>query len=131
MRHRLFRLAVIAVAAVGLSANAASATTHADTRANACPKGYFCLFEGEHGTGRILLAEDAHITKDGFTLRELDDIEPPIHPRSAFDPLPNDFGCIVRLNDQPNFAGDEQETDSYGLHELDGRRVGSLTPDCG
>ncbi|GAB2703815.1 peptidase inhibitor family I36 protein [Kitasatospora kifunensis] len=130
MRHRLFRLAVITVAAVGLSANAASATS-ADTRVADCPKGHFCLFEGPRGTGRILLDEDAHITQDGFNLRTLEDIEPPIHPLSAFDPLPDDFGCIVRLNDQPHFRGEEQETDSYGIHELDGRRVASLTSDCG
>ncbi|MGF1427068.1 peptidase inhibitor family I36 protein [Kitasatospora sp. LaBMicrA B282] len=87
MRRRAARLAAVALAALGLSA-AATPATFADTRATACPKGYFCLFEGPHGTGRLLLAEDAHITKDGFHLRELDDIEPPIHPRSAFDPSP-------------------------------------------
>jgi len=41
--------------------------------------------------------------------------------RRAFD-----FGCIVRLNDRPNFDGDEQEVDGFGNHELDGRRVASL-----
>lgn len=48
MRHRRFRLAVIAVAAVGLSANAASATTRADAgpSAQVCKEGYFCLWEG-------------------------------------------------------------------------------------
>ncbi|MDH6126080.1 hypothetical protein [Kitasatospora sp. GP82] len=132
MRNRALRLAVMVMATIGLSATAASAT-YADTAAHTlkCKKGYFCLFEGPHQTGRVLLAEDAHVTKDGFDLRQLDDIEPPIHPQSARNPLPDDFGCIVRLNDQPNFAGDEQEVSGIGDHELDGRRVASLTPDCG
>ncbi|MFC5187602.1 peptidase inhibitor family I36 protein [Actinomadura harenae] len=130
MRYRAARLAVVSLAAFGFAAATASASS-ADARAAKCPKGHFCLFAGPGGTGKVLLDEDAHITKGGFQLRELDDIEPPIFPRSAFDPLPDDFGCIVRLNDQPNFQGDEQETDSHGLHELDGRRVASLTSDCG
>ncbi|MBD0695022.1 hypothetical protein [Streptomyces sp. CBMA123] len=58
-------------------------------------------------------------------------LEPPIFPRSAVDPLPDDFGCIIRLNDQPRFAGDEQELNGFGPHQLDGRRAGSLTTDCG
>ncbi|MGW2250728.1 peptidase inhibitor family I36 protein [Kitasatospora sp. NPDC001660] len=133
MRHRLLRVALASAAALGLAVAAAPAV-HADPAAPAaahCPKGHLCLFEGPHQTGRILLDEDAHITKDGFNLRELDDIEPPIHPRSAVNPLPDDFGCIIRLNDRPNFGGDEQELTGFGKHELDGRRVASLTPDCG
>ncbi|MFF2148608.1 peptidase inhibitor family I36 protein [Kitasatospora sp. NPDC058190] len=133
MRHRLLRVALACSAALGLAAATAPAV-HADPAAPAaarCPKGHLCLFEGPHQTGRILLDEDAHITKDGFQLRELDDIEPPIFPRSAVNPLPDDFGCIIRLNDQPHFGGDEQELVGFGKHELDGRRVASLTSDCG
>ncbi|MFF2078883.1 hypothetical protein ACFVXG_29540 [Kitasatospora sp. NPDC058162] len=133
MRHRLFRVALASAAALGL-ATATAPAVHADPAAPAaahCAKGHLCLFEGPHQTGRILLDEDAHITKSGFQLRELDDIEPPIHPLSAVNPLPDDFGCIIRLNDEPHFGGDEQELVGIGRHELDGRRVGSLTSDCG
>ncbi|MFB7664676.1 peptidase inhibitor family I36 protein [Kitasatospora sp. NPDC056138] len=132
MRHRAIRLAVVAATASGLAATTAPAT-HADTgRApEQCRKGYFCLWEGPHQTGRLLFAEDAHVTKEGFRLAEQDDIEPSVHPRSARNPLPDDFGCIVRLNDRPDFGGDEQEVAGFGDHELDGRRVGSLTSDCG
>ncbi len=133
MRHRLFRVALASAAALGLAAATAPAVHANPTGPDAvrCPEGYFCLFEGPHQTGRVLLAEDAHIMADSFQLDELDDIEPPIFPRSARNPLPGDFGCIVRLNDGPNFGGDEQEVSGFGNHELDGRRVGSLTPDCG
>ncbi|MET8627412.1 peptidase inhibitor family I36 protein [Kitasatospora sp. NPDC004669] len=130
VRHRLLRAALASAAALGLAAVTAPAV-HADPAATGCPRGYFCLFEGPHQSGRVLLAENAHITKDGFQLRELDGIEPPIFPRSARNPLPDGAGCIVRLNDRPHFAGDEQEVVGFGNHELDGRRVGSLTPDCG
>ncbi|MEV4443123.1 hypothetical protein AB0K09_29770 [Streptomyces sp. NPDC049577] len=137
MRHSLSRPAAALSAALsltlGLAALAAPAS-HAATPGPSkprCPKGHFCLFEGPHQTGRVLLDEDAHVTRTGFRLRELDDIEPPIHPKSARNPLPDAFGCIVRLNDRQHFAGDEQEVDHYGDAELDGRRVGSLTPDCG
>ncbi|WP_344635276.1 peptidase inhibitor family I36 protein [Kitasatospora cystarginea] len=120
------------MSAIGLALTTAPAG-HADTADGAaqCRKGYFCLFEGPHQTGRVLLAEDAHVTRNGFDLRELDDIAPAVHPRSVRNPVPDGFGCIVRLNDKPNFAGEEQEVSGYGDHELDGRRVGSLTPDCG
>ncbi|GGM81546.1 hypothetical protein GCM10012275_60260 [Longimycelium tulufanense] len=130
MSRRATRLVAATVAMLGLSPAFAPAAS-AGSPVPSCKEGYFCLFEGPHQTGRVLLAEDAHIATDGFNLRELDDIEPPIFPRSARNPLPNDFGCIVRLNDRPHFAGDEQEVDGFGNHELDGRRVGSLTPDCG
>ncbi|MER7846473.1 peptidase inhibitor family I36 protein [Kitasatospora sp. NPDC096077] len=130
MRHRLLRAALACSAALGLAAATAPAA-HAMPTAARCPKGHLCLWEGPHMTGRLLFNEDAHITKDGFNLREIDDIEPPIFPRSAVDPLPDDFGCIIRLNDQPNFGGAEQELDKFGPHELDGRRVASITPDCG
>ncbi|GGU63433.1 hypothetical protein GCM10010502_13050 [Kitasatospora aureofaciens] len=130
VRHRLLRAALASAAAIAL-ATATAPAVHAMPTAPRCPKGHLCLFDGPHQTGRILLNEDAHVTSEGFSLRELDDIEPPIHPRSAVAPLPNDFGCIIRLNDQPHFAGDEQELAHFGPHELDGRRVGSLTPDCG
>jgi Peptidase inhibitor family I36 len=134
MHHRVIRLAVIAVAAIGcLSVNTASATPQADAdrAAKTCKKGYFCLWSGPHQTGRLLFAEDAHVTKDSFRFPDRDDIEPPIYPRSAYNPLLDDFGCIVRLNDQPHFAGDEQEVAGFGNQELDGRRVASITSDCG
>ncbi|MEV6977670.1 hypothetical protein [Kitasatospora sp. NPDC093806] len=133
MRHQLFRVALASAAALSLAAATAPAV-HASPAAPVaahCPKGFLCLYEGPHQTGRILLKENAHIRKDGFTLRELGDIEPPIHPFSTFNPLPDDFDCIIRLNDEPNFAGDEQELVGFGKHELDGHRVGSLTADCG
>ncbi|MFJ2607663.1 peptidase inhibitor family I36 protein [Streptomyces sp. NPDC091279] len=132
MSPRLVRLALAATAALGMAATAAPAT-HADTgdRALRCERGYFCLWEGPHQTGRLLFAEDAHVTSEGFRFPDRDDIEPPIHPRSARSPLPDDFGCIVRLNDRPDFAGDEQEIDHVGNAELDGRRVASITSDCG
>ncbi|MFH8387821.1 peptidase inhibitor family I36 protein [Kitasatospora sp. NPDC018058] len=131
MRHRFTRVALTSAAAIGLAAATAPAT-HAESLAAAgCPKGYFCLFEGPHQTGRVLLAENAQVTKGSFHLRELDDIEPPIFPKSVRNPIPDTFGCIVRLNDQPTFGGAEQEVSGFGNHELDGGRVGSLTPDCG
>ncbi|MGK4580546.1 hypothetical protein [Kitasatospora sp. HPMI-4] len=120
------------MATVGLAATTAS-TAGADP-ANGeltCEKGYFCLFEGPHQSGRVLLAEDAHVTKTGFGLRELDDLGPAVRPKSVRNPIPDGFGCIVRLNDRPHFAGDEQEVSGFGDHELDGRPVGSLTSDCG
>lgn len=129
------RLTLLATAALSLAAVAAPAA-HADTAATqtvpqACKKGYFCLFEGPHGTGRVLYAANPHITRTGFKLPEEADIEPPVLPRSVRNPLPDAFGCIVRLNDRPDFAGEEQEVSGFGVHELDGRRVASLTPDCG
>ncbi|MFI9271158.1 peptidase inhibitor family I36 protein [Kitasatospora sp. NPDC052896] len=130
MRHPVARLTVSTLLTFGLSAAFAPAV-QAEPNAAACKQGYLCLFEGPQQTGRVLLAVDAKVTKTGFDLRELDDIEPAIFPRSVRNPLPDGFGCIVRLNDRPDFAGEEQEVSGYGNHELDGRRVGSLTPDCG
>jgi Peptidase inhibitor family I36 len=95
-----------------------------------CKDGYFCLFEGPNQTGKVLYAKDVHMTEHAMTPPEEGDIEPPIFPRSARNPIPDDIGCIARLNDQPNFEGDEQEI-GFGNHELDGRRVASITVDCG
>ncbi|MBB4894167.1 hypothetical protein FHS39_003201 [Streptomyces olivoverticillatus] len=138
------RLTLLATAALSLAAVVAAPAAHADTAApqtrlqtwpqtqpQACKKGYFCLFEGPHGTGRVLYAANPHITRTGFKLQEEADIEPSVFPRSVRNPLPDTFGCIVRLNDRPGFAGEEQEVSGFGDHELDGRRVASLTPDCG
>ncbi|KJK58683.1 peptidase inhibitor family I36 protein [Saccharothrix sp. ST-888] len=130
MRHRVIRLAVVATATFGLAATTASGT-YADHAAKQCKEGYFCLWEGPHQTGRLLFAEDAQVTQEGFQFPDQDGIEPPIYPQSARNPLPDDFGCIVRLNDLPQFEGDEQEVSDFGDHELDGSRVGSLTSDCG
>jgi hypothetical protein len=130
VRHRLFRATLASAAALGFGAATAPAADAAPAAAD-CPRGYFCLFEGPHQSGRVLLAEDAHVTKGSFQLRELDATEPSTLPRSVRNPIPDSFGCIVRLNDQPHFAGDEQEVSGFGNHELDGRRVGSLTADCG
>ncbi|MFJ1747992.1 peptidase inhibitor family I36 protein [Streptomyces sp. NPDC088116] len=134
MHHRVISLAVTVAAVIGcLSVNTASASPVTDTghAAKTCKKGYFCLWSGPHQTGRLLFAEDAHVTEEGFGFPDRDDIEPPIHPRSAYNPLLDDFGCIVRLNDRPYFQGDEQEVAGFGNQELDGRRVASITSDCG
>lgn len=71
------------------------------------------------------------MTDEGFQFPDRDDIEPPIHPLSARNPVPDDFGCVIRLNNQPKFAGEEQELAGSGDHELDGHRVASITTDCG
>lgn len=94
-------------------------------------EGYFCLFEGPGQTGKVLYAKDAKVTEESFELPDENDIEPPIFPRSVHNPIPDDFGCLVRLNDEPHFRGDEQNVPGFGNHELDGRRVASLTVDCG
>ncbi|MFJ9844691.1 peptidase inhibitor family I36 protein [Kitasatospora sp. NPDC101155] len=130
MRRRLLRATLACSAALGLAAATAPAV-HADPAAVRCPRGYFCLFEGPHESGRVLLSENAHVTKNGFQLRDFDDIEPPTRPLSVHDPLPDDLGCIIRLNDQPHFAGQEQEASGFGNHELNGSRVASVTTDCG
>ncbi|KAA2255246.1 hypothetical protein F0L68_28930 [Solihabitans fulvus] len=126
------RRAAAALALPLLTVGLTAAAGHADAaRELTCEPGYLCLFAGPHGTGRVLYAADAHVTSDWFTLADAEDIEPPIFPRSVRDPLPDGFGCTVRLDDQPNLAGTGWEVGDLGVDELTGARVASLAPICG
>ncbi|MCC2279401.1 hypothetical protein LKL35_28795 [Streptomyces sp. ET3-23] len=131
MSRRALRLGLAAMTAIGLTASAAPAATAAESTATTCHKGEFCLFSGAHQTGKVLYRVDAKVTKNGFTFPEVDALDPVITPRSAYNPIPDDFGCIVRLNDRTHFAGSEQEIDGFGAKELSGAPVGSMVSDCG
>ncbi|WP_438490235.1 hypothetical protein [Streptomyces sp. S186] len=130
MSYGAIRLALAALTAVGLSTSAAPAATASDA-SNACRKGEFCLFSGPHQTGQVLYRLNVKVTKAGFTFPEVDSFDPVIKPLSARNPIPDTFGCIVRLNDKAHFAGSEQEIDGFGDKELSGAPVASMTPDCG
>ncbi|RLU81354.1 hypothetical protein CTZ27_32995 [Streptomyces griseocarneus] len=126
---RLGRLGLAVVTVAGLAVSVApAAQASAPVK---CRKGDFCLFGGPHRTGKVLYRIDVKVTRTGFSFPEVDALEPPVVPRSAYNPLPDSFGCIVRLNDKAHFAGDEQEIQGFGDAELSGAPVGSLTPDCG
>lgn len=129
MCQRLIRLILAAVSALGLSF-AAGPMAHAAPRLS-CGKSDFCLFEGPHQTGKVLYKVHVTFGQGSFDFPTVDDIEPPIHPLSARNPLLDEFGCVVRLDDLPNFAGNEQELDAHGDAELSGARVASITDDCG
>lgn len=132
MSRRVLRLGLAAMTTIGLTASvapAADATTA--TESGACRKGEFCLFRGPHQTGKILYRVNVKVTKTGFNFPEVDALDPVTTPRSAYNPIPNDFGCIVRLNDKTHFAGSEQEIDGFGAKELSGAPVGSMVSDCG
>lgn len=132
MSRRALRLGLAAMTVIGLTATAAPAATAAGSGADStCRKGEFCLFSGTHQTGKILYRVNVKVTKTGFTFPEVDALDPVIMPRSAYNPIPNDFGCIVRLNDRTHFAGSEQEIDGFGAKELNGAPVGSMVSDCG
>ncbi|UJB44878.1 hypothetical protein [Streptomyces sp. A1-5] len=133
MSYGVIRLGLAALTVIGLSASANPTASAADvaTASNACHKGEFCLFSGAHQTGQILYRLNVKVTKTGFTFPEVDKLDPVIKPLSARNPIPDTFGCIVRLNDKAHFAGSEQEIDGFGDKELSGAPVGSMTPDCG
>ncbi|MBD0746763.1 hypothetical protein [Streptomyces sp. CBMA152] len=133
MSHRALRLGLAALAVIGLSATVAPAAsaTDASEAPHACHKSEFCLFSGPHQSGQVLYRLNVKVTKTGFTFPEVDSLDPAIKPMSARNPIPDSFGCIVRLNDKPHFAGDEQEISGFGDTELTGAPVGSITPDCG
>ncbi|MFI9722136.1 hypothetical protein ACIHFE_21140 [Streptomyces sp. NPDC052396] len=129
MLPRALALSLAAVTALGLSAAAAPAASAAPSAT--CHKGDFCLFSGAHQTGEVLYRVPVKVTRTGFSFPDVDALEPLVAPRSAHNPLPDSFGCVVRLNDKPHFAGSEQEIDGFGDRELTGAPVGSLTVDCG
>lgn len=129
MPTRAIGLALTTIAATGLLLAQAPATQA--TPPSECRSTDFCLFSGHHQTGKVLYRLDVKVTEDGFTFPEVDDLEPMIKPLSAYNPIPNSFGCIIRLNNKPHFAGEEQEIDGFGHAELTGAPVGSITPDCG
>ncbi|EST18748.1 hypothetical protein [Streptomyces roseochromogenus] len=132
MSHRALRIGLAALTVIGLTATAApAASADASEASNACRKGEFCLFSRPHQTGQVLYRLDAKVTKTGFNFPEADSLDPVIKPLSAHNPIPDSFGCIVRLNDQPHFAGSEQEISGSGDKELTGAPVASITPDCG
>ncbi|MEK2474383.1 hypothetical protein [Streptomyces noursei] len=133
MSYGAIRLGLAALTVIGLSASANPTASAVDvaTASNACHKGEFCLFSGAHQTGQILYRLNVKVTKTGFTFPEVDKLDPVIKPLSARNPIPDTFGCIVRLNDKAHFAGSEQEIDGFGDKELSGAPVGSMTPDCG
>ncbi|WP_129311543.1 peptidase inhibitor family I36 protein [Streptomyces sp. L2] len=136
MSHRSLRLGLTTLTVtglIGLAATVAPVASAADAPAatNTCHQGEFCLFSGPRQTGQIIYRLDAKVTRTGFTFPEVDSLDPVITPLSAHNPIPDSFGCIVRLNDKPHFAGSEQEIDGVGDHELTGGPVGSITPDCG
>jgi hypothetical protein len=128
MRQRAIRLGVAVVAVLGVSAALAPATYAAAPVE--CRKGSFCLFSGAHQTGEVLYQVDAKVRKTKFTFPDVDALELPSNPRSARNPIPDSFGCVVRLNDKAHFAGDEQEIGG-GDSELSGVPVASMTADCG
>ncbi|MFD8396514.1 hypothetical protein ACFV2N_46945 [Streptomyces sp. NPDC059680] len=133
MSHQALRLGLMALAVIGLTATVAPAAAAAEPSmaSNACHKSEFCLFRGAHQTGQVLYRLNVKVTGTGFTFPEVDSLAPGIEPLSARSPIPDTFGCIVRLNDKPNFAGSEQEIGGFGDSELTGAPVGSITPDCG
>ncbi|GGU87064.1 hypothetical protein GCM10010211_61520 [Streptomyces albospinus] len=133
MSHGVIRLGLAALTVIGLSAAVTPTASAADASeaSNACRRGEFCLFSGPHQTGQILYRLNVKVTKAGFTFPEVDSLDPAIKPLSARNPIPDTFGCIVRLNDKAHFAGSEQEIDGFGDKELSGAPVGSMTPDCG
>ncbi|MYT33134.1 MULTISPECIES: hypothetical protein [unclassified Streptomyces] len=130
MSYGAIRLGLAALTALGLSVCVAPAAS-ASNASNACHKGEFCLFSGPHQTGQVLYRLNVKVTKTGFSFPEVDSLAPVIEPLSARNPIPDSFGCIVRLNDKAHFAGSEQEIDGFGDKELSGAPVGSMTPDCG
>ncbi|WP_369355124.1 hypothetical protein [Streptomyces sp. cg2] len=130
MSYGSIHLGLAALAAIGLSVSATSAASASDA-STTCHKGEFCLFSGPHQTGQILYRLNVKVTKTGFNFPEVDSLDPVIKPLSARNPIPDTFGCIVRLNDKAHFAGSEQEIDGFGNKELNGAPVGSMTPDCG
>ncbi|WP_066937835.1 hypothetical protein [Streptomyces sp. NBRC 110611] len=119
---------VTTLAALGIAATTALPAQAAPVT---CRKGDFCLFSGHHQTGEVLYRLPVKVTRTGFTFPEVDELSLPAAPLSARNPIPDDFGCIVRLNDKPHFAGSEQEIDGFGAAELTGAPVASITPDCG
>ncbi|MFC5723942.1 hypothetical protein ACFP1Z_27630 [Streptomyces gamaensis] len=133
MISRALRLGIGALTVLGLTAGLAPAASAAGTDGTAvkCRKSDFCLFSGPHQSGQVLYRIDVKVTRTGFHFPEVDALDPVITPRSARNPIPDSFGCIVRLNDKPHFAGDEQEISGSGDAELTGAPVGSITPDCG
>ncbi|MGD3112048.1 hypothetical protein [Streptomyces sp. YGL11-2] len=133
MPHGAIRLGLAALAVIGLSVSVTPVASAADASeaSNACHQGEFCLFGGPHQTGQVLYRLNVKVTKTGFTFPEVDSLDPVIKPLSARNPIPDTFGCIVRLNDKAHFAGSEQEIDGFGDKELSGAPVGSMTPDCG
>jgi hypothetical protein len=128
MRQRAIRLGMAAVTVLGVSA--ALAPTSYAAAPERCGKGDFCLFSGPHQTGEVLYKLNAKVRKTTFTFPDADALSLPSGPRSAYNPIPDSFGCIVRLNDQAHFAGEEQEV-SGGDSELSGAPVASITVDCG
>ncbi len=127
MRQRAIRLGV-AVTAVGVAAALAPASYAAAPER--CGKGDFCLFSGPHQSGDVLYKLDAKVRKTTFTFPDVDALALPGGPRSAHNPIPDSFGCVVRLNDKAHFAGEEQEIGG-GNSELSGAPVAAITVDCG
>ncbi|MGW1074465.1 hypothetical protein [Streptomyces sp. NPDC002537] len=129
MSQRAVRLGLVVLTALGLSVSVAPGSQAvAPTK---CRKSDFCLFSGPHQSGKLLYRLDVKVTRTGFSFPEVDSLEPAVAPRSARNPIPDSFGCIVRLNDKAHFAGDEQEIQGFGDAELSGAPVASMTPECG
>ena len=103
-----------------------------------CGERDFCLFAGPRQTGPILFQQTVTVHEDYVELVNVEDVQPPIDPRSARLPgLPEGLACVAVLYTEPHYGGDTQEIpygyplDVEALSELTGEPVGTIDADCG